>query len=185
MPNARDDHQPNLPITYRPPILAVVIWFAACTVIGVAFYIVFRVVLAAPIWVQFVVGFIVVGAFLSGVLTARSFVKFSDAGITQRFLFSRQYTWESLVAWTQWGVNGSTFVRTSSGNVFGFNHWCISASRSREVCTILNRYIGTETKGDDAVLPGILKGLTNMMTSSLALDATEQSDAGERRNRAD
>jgi hypothetical protein len=131
-------------------------WFVACTLIGLGFYVTFRIVLGAPTWVQVLIGLLVVAALGSTVAMARAFVTFSDEGITQRSLKTRRYHWPDLEAWTQWGAKGSTFVRTKSGCVFGFNEWCVYGSRNQKVYAILSDRLGPEATGRHAVLPPAL-----------------------------
>jgi hypothetical protein len=154
--------------TLRPKVESVVLWFVACTLIGFAFYLVFGVVLESPDWVLTIVFGLMSCAVVSGVATALAFVEFSDEGITQRFLITRKIPWSAMTEWTQWGADGSFYVRTVSGKVFGFSQWCVFGSRNEVVHSLLTRKLGPETKGDNAVFIDI----TKLLLGSFILDSS-------------
>lgn len=137
--------------TFRPRVESVVLWFVACGLIGLAFYIVFGVVLESPDWVLAIVFGLIGCAVISGVATALAFVEFSDDAIKQRFFITRKTPWSEMSEWTQWGADGSFYVRTVSGKVFGFSQWCVFGIRNEVVYSLLARKLGPETKGDNAV----------------------------------
>ncbi|MFM8217096.1 MAG: hypothetical protein ACKN82_20975 [Pirellula sp.] len=142
------------------------LWFVACGLIGFSFYWVFGMVLESPDWVLTIVIGLISLAILSGVATALAFVEFSDEAITQRFLMKRKIPWSEMTEWTQWGTDGSFYVRTVSGKVFGFSQWCIFGTRNEVVHSLLTHKLGPETKGDNAVSIDI----TRFLFGSFILD---------------
>ena len=162
---------PLLPITYRPPLLMTIGWLLACCVIGVAFFFAFHIELEAPFWALCIIDALVFAAFFSGILTTRMFTTFSNEGISLRTFITQEYNWDDLESWTRWGEDGSTYVRTVDGKVFGFDHWSMTESVNLEVYAILENFLGPETKGDDAVRPAFLKFI---MENMIPNDTTPQ-----------
>lgn len=161
---------------FRPRFESLVLWSIGCCSIGIAFYLVFDVVLESPDWVLTTVFGLLSCAMMSGVAIAFAFVEFSDEGISSRFIITRRIRWSEITEWTQWGADGSIFVRTVSGNVFGFSHWCVFGSRSQVVHSLLTEKLGPETKGENAVSFNIMR----ILFGSMILDGSREE---ERRNR--
>jgi hypothetical protein len=156
----------TLPLTIRPPLLATLSWFTATTLIGVAFYFVFHLLLDMPLWALSIVATLVLGAFVSGILIARAFVTFSHKGFTHRFLTTRTYLWSDIKQWTQWGHDGSFFLRTTSDRTILFSHWLVFGNRNQIVYDVLVSHLGAESKGAKAVLPDVARALFGSMILS-------------------
>ncbi|MEZ5942457.1 MAG: hypothetical protein R3C18_13770 [Planctomycetaceae bacterium] len=154
------DEVVSLPRTFRPRFVIVAGWLTFCALFAVASYFVLYATLDAPTWVLLFFGLLIAIGTGHGLIAVQMFAAFDERGITIRYSRSKHYTWSDLKAWTQWGERGSTFVETNSGEVFGFNHWCILPDRNAELHAILSSQLGPETKGPRAVLPDWLKSLT-------------------------
>jgi hypothetical protein len=166
-----------LQVTFRTHPLATIIWFAATTLIAIAFYFVFYVTLNVPILPLAILSLLIFGSYASGVLMTRAFLTMTLNGFTHRFLFTRTYTWTELTHWTQWGEGNSIFIRTRSGHVITFSHWLVYGGRYKTVYEILAENLGPESKGANAVFPDIAKTIFGTLVLTPPQDDPEQCDA--------
>lgn len=146
----------DLPVEFRPLQLELasrfLVWPFICFLALSGIHVVFP---GFPAW-----AFVVLSLLISvplGIPNVFAYARFTTTGIEARSLFATSCAWHDVRGWTQWGEEGSTFVKTTSGRVFTFDNRCIfGRERNRHLHQILSEYAGPESTGSKAVLPPLL-----------------------------
>ncbi|HET6428032.1 MAG TPA: hypothetical protein VFJ30_06470 [Phycisphaerae bacterium] len=165
----------RLPIVFRPHIAGTVGWFAIWLILGGALFVLFR-VLGAPPWVQAFMGLLVGGGCVFLAVAAFSYVRFTEDGFEARIFRRHTCRWADVEAWTQWGENGSTYVRTASKRVINLSDHACGGKRGRMLRRILTLYAGPETRGSDAVCPALIRALFGSFLAAGPPEPKEPSD---------
>jgi len=132
----------ELPLTFRANPYFVLAWFLATTFIGVMFFVVHRVVLNSPIWVQLIFAIMVLVCYAMGVMMLLARCTVSSDGICVARFVKRCFSWSEVAAWTRWGDNGPVFVRFSNGRIYGTDGPTFSPSAAERFAEILEQHAG-------------------------------------------
>jgi hypothetical protein len=151
-----------------------VFWFGISSGLGTALCFMASSGSGVPIGVVVVFGVLVAMGFLTGVAIVFAYVRLSEDAVESWFVFKRRILWSDVTAWTQWGEDGSVFVRTRCGRTKGLDNKCVYGKRRRLLRAILEDRIGPETRGAGAVMPPFLKAVVGVVPGAAASEPTRK-----------